>query len=554
MNITESIHIKRLKQERMFFLFMLAISFIFTSGIFGQSTNDVDAVNPETAKNEAPVKLDGKTLFFVHGISSYPAELRAATISKRIKTAAEDNSGGSDSVKIIAGDGKSMIYAGKEFIMNVYDIDARTVNVDRETLSGLIITRIDAAINLYRYVRTRPVLIGKTIHALGASIVLALILIATLWLLRLLDRKLQVRIRSGIDSVEIKSFRLIKSGQLFKAISMFFRSIKLLAIIIITVILVEYILGIFPWTNSVALSVLELFLKPLKTIGNGLLNFIPSLAFLIVIFVITKYFLKLIKLFFTGIDQGAIDLKNFHPLWAMPTFRILRTAVIAFAVVVAYPYIPGSQSNAFKGVTVFIGVLFSLGSSSFIGNIIAGYSMTYRMAFKKGDLIQVDDQIGFVEEQKVLVTRLLSHKNEEIVIPNSVLQNSKIINFSAREQSQRLILHTKVGIGYETPWRQVDAMLKLAAERTSGLLKDPPPFVLKESLGDFAINYEINVFCSDVINIKSHYNQLHQNILDVFNENDVQIMTPAYIADPNAPKVVPKDQWDMPLVNESTGK
>jgi small-conductance mechanosensitive channel len=553
MNITDIIRVKRLKKGGIFFLIVLTVSFLFITGISGQSTSDIDADLSETAKIEAPVKLDGKTLFFVQGISSYPAEMRAATISKRIKTAAEDTSPGSDSVRIVTTEGKSMIYAGKEFIMNVYDIDAKTENIDRESLTGLIKLRIDTAIDLYRYVRSRPVLIGKTIHALGAAIVLAIILFVTLWLLRFLDRKLQVRIRSGIDSVEIKSFRLIKSGQLFRVISVFFRSIKVLAIIIITAIFVEYILGIFPWTNNVAVSVLELFLKPVKTIGNGILKFIPSLAFLIVIFVITRYFLKLIKLFFTGIDQGAIDLKNFHPSWAMPTFRILRLFVVAFAVVVAYPYIPGSQSNAFKGVTVFLGILFSLGSSSFIGNIIAGYSMIYRMAFKKGDLIQVDDQIGFVVEQKVLVTRLLSHKNEEIVIPNSVLQNSKIINFSAREQSQRLILHTKVGIGYETPWRQVDAMLKLAAERTPGLLKDPPPFVLKESLGDFAVNYEINVYCSDVAGIKRHYNQLHQNILDVFNENNVQIMTPAYIADPNAPKVVPRDQWDMPLANESSG-
>jgi small-conductance mechanosensitive channel len=550
MNSREIVPLIRLRHPVMSVFITLLFSFMFIIRLTGQSTEDVDTETSGVQKNESPVKLDGKILFYIHGISSFPAELRAATISSRIKKAAEDNSPGSDSVNIVEEEGKSMIYAGKEFIMNVYDIDAKNVNVDRESLASLFHMKIDTAINLFRYERSRPVLIRKSIHALGAAFLLTAILLVTLWLLRLLDRKLQTKIRSGIDSVEVKSFRLIKSGHIFKIISVLFRTIRILTIIIIIAVFIEYILGIFPWTNNVAVSVLELFLKPLKTIGNGILSFIPSLAFLIVIFLVTRYFLKLIKLLFTGIDQGAIDLKNFQPSWAMPTFRILRTAVIAFAVVVAYPYIPGSQSNAFKGVTVFIGVLFSLGSSSFIGNIIAGYSMIYRMAFKKGDLIQVDDQIGFVLEQKILVTRLLSHKNEEIVIPNSVLQNSKIINYSAREQDQRLILHTKVGIGYETPWRQVDAMLKLAAERTPGLLKDPPPFVLKESLGDFAVNYEINVFCSDVANIKLHYNNLHQNILDVFNENNVQIMTPAYMHDPEAPKVVPLDQWDIPLANE----
>jgi small-conductance mechanosensitive channel len=550
MNFKEIIQQKRLLKAAMVCLIGLFISSFSLIMLSGQSTDDVDPDISGVTKNEAPVKLDGKVLFFVHGISSYTAELRATTISKRIKKAAEDNSPGSDSVKIIEEEEKSMIYVGKEFIMNVYDLDAKIENIDRKSLAVLFHSKIDSAINLFRSERSRPILIRKSIHALGAAILLTLILFVTLWLIRILDRKLQVKIRSGIDSVEIKSFRLIKSGHLFKIISVFFRTIKVLTIIIIIAVFIEYILGLFPWTNSFAVSALELFLQPLKTIGTGILNFIPSLAFLIVIFVITRYLLKLIRLLFTGIDQGAIDLKNFHPSWAMPTFKILRIFVVAFAVVVAYPYIPGSQSSAFKGVTVFLGVLFSLGSSSFIGNIIAGYSMTYRMAFKKGDLIQVDDQIGFVEEQKVLVTRLLSYKNEEIVIPNSILQNSKIINYSAREKSQRLIIHTKVGIGYETPWRQVDAMLKLAADRTEGLLKDPPPFVLKESLGDFAVNYEINVYCADVVNILKHYNNLHQNILDVFNENNVQIMTPAYERDPKTPKIVPKDQWDIPLVND----
>jgi small-conductance mechanosensitive channel len=234
----------------------------------------------------------------------------------------------------------------------------------------------------------------------------------------------------------------------------------------------------------------------------------------------------------------------------MPTFRIFRIFIIAFAVIVAYPYIPGSQSLAFKGVTVFIGILFSLGSSSFIGNLIAGYSMTYRKAFRKGDRIQVDDKIGIVEDQSLMVTRLRSLKNEEIVIPNSILLNSLIVNYNARAKDLGLILHTIVGIGYETPWRQVDAMLKLAADRTEGLLKDPPPFVLKKSLGDFAINYEINAYCREVNNYNQIYSRLHQNILDVFNENNVQIMTPAYEGDPEIPKVVPQDQWNTPLAKE----
>ena len=438
--------------------------------------------------------------------------------------------------------------------MNIYDVDARLENIDRNTLVKVYSSKIQSSIGLYRYDRSKPVLLRRSVYAVGVALVLTIFLISVLWLIRRLETRLDARIRSGADSLEKKSFTLIKSSHLTGAIRAFYKFLKICTYVIVILFFLEYVLGLFPWTSNVAVSVLNLFIKPLKTLGNNFLAFLPSLAFLIVIYFVTRYLLKVIRLLFTGIDQGAIHLKNFYPTWAMPTFKIVRIFIIAFAVVVAYPYIPGSQSNAFKGVTVFMGILFSLGSSSFIGNIIAGYSMTYRLAFKKGDLIQVDDLIGYVEEQKILVTRLRSHKNEEIVLPNSLLQNSKIVNFSAREKDSRLILHAKVGIGYETPWRQVDAMLKLAASRTEGLLHDPPPFVLKESLGDYAINYEINVFCGDVANIKAHYSNLHQNILDVFNENNVQIMTPSYVIDPESPKVVPKDKWDIPLSHDEVAK
>jgi small-conductance mechanosensitive channel len=285
-------------------------------------------------------------------------------------------------------------------------------------------------------------------------------------------------------------------------------------------------------------------------LGKAIIAYIPKLIFLIIIYFITKYLLQLIRLFFSGIEQGAITIKDFNPEWAISTYKIVRILVLALALVIAYPYIPGSDSVAFKGISVFIGVIFSLGSSSFIGNLIAGYSMIYRGAFKVGDRIEVDGQIGFVEEQKLLVTRLRSHKNEEIILPNSVLLNSKIVNYSSKSIESGVVVHVMVGIGYETPWRHVDAMLKLAVKRTNGLLNNPPPFVLKKSLADYAVNYEINAYCTDIANINAINSELNQNILDVFNENNVQIMTPSYVDDPEIPKVVPQDQWNTPLAKE----
>jgi small-conductance mechanosensitive channel len=208
-----------------------------------------------------------------------------------------------------------------------------------------------------------------------------------------------------------------------------------------------------------------------------------------------------------------------------------------------YPHVPGSESPAFKGISIFLGVLFSLGSSSAISNIIAGYTMTYRRAFKVGERIKVDDITGDVTDIRLLVTHLRTIKNEEIIIPNSKILNSDIVNYTTYARERGLILHTTVGIGYEVPWRQVEAMLMLAAERTPRILKDPKPFVLQKSLGDFAVTYELNVYIDDPHGMAQIYSELHKNVLDAFNEYGVQIMTPAYEGDPDQLKVVPKDQW-----------
>jgi small-conductance mechanosensitive channel len=516
----------------------------------GQEVND-EKEKSAVINKTAQVKVDGNVLFYVVGSASYPADERAGIISQRIISAASDRSIPVDSVKTVEKEDHLKVYAGKEFIMMITSDDSKAEGIDRKILAGWINKRIKTAITSWRQERSGPVLLRQSLHAFGAVVLLIIILFAFLWLIRRMNRGLENRIRSKIDSMENMSFRLIRSASLWKAIHLLFRTVKIVIIVLITAAFLQYILGLFPFTKGFAAYTLGLFLNPVISMGKGFLNFLPSLAFLIVIYLVTRYLLRLIKLFFTGIQDGGIKLPNFDDDWAMPTFKILRIVVIAFALVIAYPYIPGSETSAFKGISVFLGVMFSLGSSSFISNIIAGYSMTYRGAFKPGDLVQVDDQVGYVEDQKLLVTRLRSRKNEEISIPNSVLLNSNIVNYSKRAKDLGLILHTSVGIGYDAPWRLVDTMLKEAAGRTEGLLKQPPPFVLKRSLNTFDVTYEINAYCEDASKLFHYYNLLHQNILDLFNENNIQIMTPAYEGDPQIPKVVPRDQWDIPLSKDN---
>jgi small-conductance mechanosensitive channel len=288
---------------------------------------------------------------------------------------------------------------------------------------------------------------------------------------------------------------------------------------------------------------IALALEPLRVIGERTLANIPNLVFLAVLFVVVRLALKVIGLLFDAVGHGSVTFKSFDPDWAQPTYKILRVAVLAFAVVVAYPYIPGAGSAAFQGVSLFIGIVFSLGSSSAISNMIAGYMITYRRAFKAGDRVKIGDMIGDIIETRLQVTHLRSVKNEELVIPNSLILSSQVLNYSSLARTEGLILHTEVGIGYETPWRQVEALLIAAAERTPGLAREPSPFILEKALGDFAIVYELNVYCRDVHEMGKLYAALHRNILDLFNEYGVQIMTPRYERDPDQPKVVARKDW-----------
>jgi small-conductance mechanosensitive channel len=303
------------------------------------------------------------------------------------------------------------------------------------------------------------------------------------------------------------------------------------------------VLACWPWTRGMSRGLFGLVLGPLQVLGGATVAHIPHLVFLAVLFLVVRFTLRVIRLFFEAVGRGTVTLSGFEAEWSEPTYKIVRIAVVAFALVIAYPYIPGSESAAFKGVSLFVGILFSLGSSTAISNIVAGYMMTYRRAFRVGDRIKIGDTVGDVVQTRLQVTHLRTTKNEEVVIPNAQILSGEVLNYSTLSRTHGLLLHTEVGIRYETPWRQVEAMLLEAAGRTAGLGTEPRPFVLMRRLGEFAVTYELNAPCVDVKAMNQLYTALHRNILDVFNEYGVQIMTPAYEGDTESPKVVPKGEW-----------
>lgn len=491
----------------------------------------------------APVMLDGETLFQIQGVPTLSAPQRAEGIASRIVRFADDGDTPISALRAIEEEGRVRVMAGDHFIMYVFDSDVRVGGMTRKLYADIDLEQLKKGVTAYRHNREPEVLWRNAAYALGATLALLVSLFVLVRLFRRIRNVMESRLSDRITEMEIKSFQLVNTRQMFKLLRSALGTTHIVSALALGYLYLLSVLGLFPWTKGLANNLFSLFVSPLRTIGTGIMDALPSLIFLVILFFVTRFFLRLIRLFFNGLGMGSIEIGGFDPDWAVPTYKIVRVMVIAFALVVAYPYIPGSSSEAFKGISIFIGVIFSLGSSSFISNMIAGYTMIYRRAFKLGDRIQVGDAVGDVTETRLMVTHLRTVKNEEIVIPNSTILNTNIINYSTLAKSRGLILHATVGIGYETPWRQVEAMLKLAAERTPGLLKDPAPFVLQKELGDFAVTYEINVYTDSPLAMGAQYTELYRQILDVFNEFGVQIMTPNYEGDPSDAKLVARDQW-----------
>ncbi len=501
----------------------------------------------ETAQAEAaaaaPVIVDGNQLFTLRGITSYPAGERAALARNHIIAAARDETIPVTDVHTVESADRTQIFAGTMLLLAVFDLDAENEGIDRNLLATAFSVKIAQAITQYRTDRSRPVLLRHSAFAVAATVLMLLLLWTIVRLTRWVDGWAQLRIQKKLASLEDKAHRLIRAEQVWAVFAGLLRALRFVLIVLLVYFYLNTVLGLYPWTRPAAMVLFDVVLNPLKTLWSGFIASVPDLVFLAILFVVVRYILRLVRLFFEGVHIGRIRLQNFDPDWALPSFKILRFLIFAFAVVVAYPYIPGSESMAFKGVSLFLGVIFSLGSSSFIANMMAGLSMTYRGAFKQGDRVRIGDVAGAVEDIKLMVTRIRTPKNEIVVIPNSTILSTNIVNYSALALTQGLVLHSVVGIGYDAPWRQVEAMLLLAVARTEGLNAEPKPFVLQLSLGDFAVNYEVNAYCNDANRMLALYSALHANIQDVFNEHGVQIMSPAYESDPGSPKVVPPEQW-----------
>jgi small-conductance mechanosensitive channel len=530
---------RRLRRSVALALVLLAAAFPLPAA----HAQEAASLGVEAEIPTAPVHFDGFTLFRVRGTSSYPAEQRAQVIEQRILAVARDPGIRTEEIVVAQPDWGLEIRARDQVLARLVPADAALESVQLPTLAAAHRDRIARAVALYREERQPAKLLRGSALSVAATAALVALVFAVNRLFRRLTGVFERRVAARLERLESGAREVAPSRQLLAAIKATLRGAHFVALLVATDLWLQFVLGCFPWTRSLSAGLLALLVSPLEKMVAGFIDYVPSLLFLIVLAVVTIYGLRLVKLYFTALERRTIALANFDPEWALPAYRIVRTLAVALAVVMAYPYLPGSGSEALRGISVLGGLMLSLGASVAVSNVIAGYVNTFGRVFRAGDLIQLGEVRGEVTQVGLLTTQLRTAKNEEVTLPNASFLNGHVVNLSTLAQSRGLILHTEVGIGYEVPWRQVHAMLEEAARRTQGVSREPAPFILQRSLGDFAVVYELNVYTHAAAGILVKYSELHQNVLDVFNEHGVQIMTPAYEGDPAQPKLVPKEAW-----------
>lgn len=418
---------------------------------------------------------------------------------------------------------------GDRVLLMVTDDDAKHAHLARDLLARYYVGQIRDAITLARQQHSRKYLILAAVYAL---VTLGIYLLVV-WLLVIGSRRLLKALEPSathIKGIKIQKSEILAGERLAGYLSTGVRLLRAALIVILTWILLATEFNYFPWTRQHGRQLLNYILTPVEFVGRSFLNYLPNLFYIAVIVAAMYYVLKFIRLLAREFERGNIRIPGFYPEWVQPTYKIVRFLLFCFTAVVIYPYLPGENSPAFKGVGLFIGVLFSPGSTSAVANVVAGVILTYTRGFRGGDWVKIGDNVGEITAQSMLATHMKTIKNEEVIIPNSVILNSHVINYSLLAQSEGLILHTAVTIGYDVPWRKVHGLLIEAALKTDRILSHPAPFVLQNSLENSYVEYEINAFTRQPLQMVYIYAELLANIQDCFFAAGVEIMSPVFSA------------------------
>lgn len=487
---------------------------------------------PATATaNAATVFVGDHAVFQIStALGPFSPQQRAASATQKLDAVVRDFTIAPKSIALVAHETSTDIVGGDEVLATITDADAAVVHTARPELAAHYLQRVQQSVTEVREQYSRHSLWRGIAYATLTTLLLIAILIGIKRLAARTYAAIERRRGTFIRTLKIQSLELISAERITELLLTFARLVRLAGTLALFYFYLPLVFSFFPQTRSLGNRILGYVFTPIGSAWAAFVAYIPDLLVVILIIVFARLLIRLSRFVFREVEKGSITWAGFYPEWALPTSRIVDLLILAFALVVMFPYLPGSSSPAFRGVSIFLGVLVSLGSTSTISNIVAGVLLTYTRAFRLGDRVQIADTVGDVTERTLLATQLTTIKNVQVTIPNALVLGAHIINFSAATSAKPLILHTTVTIGYDAPWPQVHALLIAAARRTEGILEAPKPFVLQTSLDDFYVAYEINAYTDQPMRMALLYSQLHQNIQDSFNEAGVEIMSPHYRA------------------------
>lgn len=478
----------------------------------------------------SPVILDDKVLFTIEAPRApYTAGQRAADISNDLLALARSTEVNASSLRMVPGETDTILLAGHTFVMSVTDEDARRAGRSREELAGERRLVIQKAVAAYRKARApwlilRAFLVAIACWAAAAVCILGIYRLKRRAVLLLGDRYHQFLTSRHLDSVHAHF-----GGQLLAITDGVANLLAAIAALTAVCLTLYYSLSQFPGMSGISRGVLDRLQEPVLLASKLFVGYLPHLFVVLLIVTATYVLTRILRAIAQAMEHGDVSFPGFYPEWARPTSKLFTFVLVIFALVVMFPYLPGGDSPAFRGISIFIGVLVSLGSSSAMGNLIAGIILTYMHPYRVGDRVRISDTVGDVQEKSFLVTRLRTVKNVEIILPNSMILGAHILNYSVQAQARGLILHTSVTIGYDAPWRTVHQLLIRAAESTDGVLSAPEPFVLQTSLNDSHVTYEINAFTNRPGEMEGILGRIHERIQDEFNRAGVEILSPAYL-------------------------
>ncbi|OGA21761.1 MAG: mechanosensitive ion channel protein MscS [Betaproteobacteria bacterium RIFCSPLOWO2_02_FULL_67_26] len=522
-------------------IFNLALAAVVGLGV----APDSSAQGTQTAREGMPVVVANRQIIILRGpIAGYTAKERATGTMQRIEAALAAENLPAVTTKEHE-DGTLVMLGGKHaFLVTQIDVDSQAgetpQNVAREAgkrLKRAIIERREQETPRYLAI------------AAGFSALATLVYGAVLWLIFRVNgwagRRLSAAAAAHSQRLHVSGVHLLDAAHVL----LLTRRLITLAAWVLALVLASgwltFVLEQFPYTRPWGEQLEGNLLDILKQIALAIVGALPGLLFVVVIFVIARAIIRAAGVFFTRVEQGRLDVGWIDADTSRPTRRIFNFVMWVFALAMAYPYLPGAQTEAFKGLSVLVGLMITIGASSVIGQAFNGLILMYTRAFRVGEFVRIGDTEGTVTELGMFATRVRTGLGEEITLPNSTIMATTTKNYSRAVAGTGYVVDTAVTIGYSTPWRQVHAMLEEAARRTPDMAKSPEPFVRQTALSDFYVEYRLVAYTPvehparrvDVLN------RLHAHIQDVFNEHGVQIMSPHYMMDPKEPQVVPKDQW-----------